>query len=175
MKTPMFLPPRYLHNKKEKTTMDFASTQYARDFFQGQVPTIIRTLKQIAANQEKQIELQQHVLQAIKTPQRVFVCREENSTALYNDAGNINHLFVTTNLGEVISWAQKALCIAKKSDFHPYAPEDESDFYAKIADFKGSSVWVYKNKNDDAKENYGICVDVLDLTQNCQQLRQLFE
>ena len=175
MKTPMFLPPRYLHNKKEKTTMDFASTQYARDFFQGQVPTIIRTLKQIATNQEKQIELQQQVLQAIKTPQRVFVCREENSTALYNDAGNINHLFVTANLGEAISWAQTALCIAKKSEFHPYAPEDESDFYAKIADFKGSSVWVYKNKNDDAKENYGICVDVLDLTQNCQQLRQLFE
>ena len=119
MKTPMFLPPRYLHNKKENTTMDFASTQYARDFFQGQVPTIIRTLKQIAANQETQIELQQQVLQAIKTPQRVFVCREENSTALYNDAGNINHLFVTANLGEAISWAQTALCIAKKATSIP--------------------------------------------------------
>ncbi|MBE6639808.1 MAG: hypothetical protein E7616_10280 [Ruminococcaceae bacterium] len=175
MKTPIFLPLKYQHNKKEKPTMDFASTQYARDFFQGQVPTIIRTLKQIAANQETQIELQQKALRAMETPQRVFVCREENSTALYNDAGNINHLFVTANLGEAISWAQTALCIAKKSEFHPFSPEDERDFYAKIADFKGSSVWVYKDKKEDARENYGICVDVFDLTQNSQQLRQLFE
>jgi len=155
--------------------MDFANTQYARDFFQGQVPTIIRTLKQIAANQETQIELQQRVLKAIETPQRVFVCREENSVALYNDAGNINQLFVTANLGEAISWAQTALCFAKKSEFHPYSPEDERDFYAKIADFKGSSVWVYKSKKEDARENYGICIDVVDLTQSCQQLRHLFE
>ncbi len=115
------------------------------------------------------------MLQAIKTPQLVFVCREENSTALHSDAGNINHLFVTTNPGEVISWAQKALCIAKKSNFYPYTPDDESEFFAKIGDYKGSSVWVYKNENEDAKENYGICVDVFDLTQNSQQLRQLFE
>lgn len=116
MKTPIFLPLKYQHNKKEKPSMDFASTQYARDFFQGQVPTIIRTLKQIAANQETQIELQQKALRAMETPQRVFVCREENSTALYNDAGNINHLFVTANLGKAISWAQTALCIAKKAN-----------------------------------------------------------
>ena len=36
--------------------MSFENTQYARDYFQCQIPTIIRTLKQIAANQEKQIE-----------------------------------------------------------------------------------------------------------------------
>lgn len=155
--------------------MSFENTQYARDYFQCQVPTIIRTLKQIAANQEKQIELQQQALQAIVMPQKVFVCREENSAALYTDAGNINQLFVTTSPGEAISWAQKALCIAKKSDFHPYTPEDEGDFFAKIADFKGSSVWVYKSKKEDARENYGICIDVVDLTQSCQQLRHLFE
>ena len=108
-------------------------------------------------------------------PQKVFVCREENSAALYSDAGNINQLFVTTSPGEAISWAQKALGIAKKSDFHPYTPEDEGDFFAKIADFKGSSVWVYKSKKEDARENYGICIDVVDLTQSCQQLRRLFE
>lgn len=155
--------------------MDFVNTQYARDYFQGQIPTIIRTLKQIASNQEKQIELQQQAIQAITTPQRVFVCREENSAALYHDAGNINHLFVTTSLGEAISWAQKAICIAKKRGYQPYAPQDETDFYAKIGVFKGSSVWVYKNKKEDANENYGICIDVVDLTQNSQQLRQLFE
>ena len=63
----------------------------------------------------------------------------------------------------------------EKSDFHPYTPEDEGDFFAKIADFKGSSVWVYKSKKEDARENYGICIDVVDLTQSCQQLRRLFE
>ena len=52
--------------------MSFENTQYARDYFQCQVPTIIRTLKQIAANQEKQIELQQQALQAIVMPQKVF-------------------------------------------------------------------------------------------------------
>lgn len=155
--------------------MDFVHTQYARDFFQGQVPTIIRTLKLIAANQEKQIELQQQALQMLSTPQRVYICREEISDTLYNSAGKDNHLFVTTNLGEALSWAQTAICIAKKREFHPYTPQDETDFYAKIADFKGSSIWVYKNKKDDVKENYGICIDVVDLTQNSQQLRQLFE
>lgn len=97
MKTPMHLPIRFLHKDKENTAMSFENTQYARDYFQCQVPTIIRTLKQIAANQEKQIELQQQALQAIVMPQKVFVCREENSAALYSDAGNINQLFVTTS------------------------------------------------------------------------------
>lgn len=155
--------------------MDFVHTQYARDFFQGQVPTIIRTLKLIAANQEKQIELQQQALQALSSPHGVFICREEISTALHNTVGNDNHLFVTTNLDEALSWAQKAICIAKEREFHPYTPQDETDFYAKIVDFKGSSVWVYKDIKEDVKENYGICVDVVDLTQNSQQLRQLFE
>ena len=109
--------------------MSFENTQYARDYFQCQIPTIIRTLKQIASNQEKQIELQQQALQAIVAPQKAFVCREENSAALYSDAGNINQLFVTTFPREAISWAQKALCIAQKNDFHPYSPEDESDFF----------------------------------------------
>ena len=88
--------------------MSFENTQYARDYFQCQIPTIIRTLKQIAANQEKQIELQQQALQAIVMPQKVFVCREENSAALYSDAGNINQLFVTTSPGEAISCAQQS-------------------------------------------------------------------
>ena len=38
--------------------MDFASSGYARDFFQGQVPQIIRSLKSIADSQQKLVELQ---------------------------------------------------------------------------------------------------------------------
>ena len=37
--------------------MDFASSGYARDFFQGQVPQIIRSLQSIADSQEKLVAL----------------------------------------------------------------------------------------------------------------------
>lgn len=48
--------------------MDFASSGYARDFFQGQVSQIVRALKQIADGQEKLIELQKQGAKNDKMP-----------------------------------------------------------------------------------------------------------
>lgn len=155
--------------------MGFENTQYAREFFQGQVPTMLKELKRIADNQEKQIELQYKALQANTQEQIVFVCREENSATLYPDAGNINQLFVTASRKEALDWAQRSVENARKNDFHPFSEEDLTSFYANFDQFKGSSVWVYKNRDGDSKENYGIVVNVIDLTQSSQYLRHLFE
>lgn len=48
--------------------MDFASSGYARDFFQGQVPQIIRSLKSIADSQQKLVELQMQQNSSVDKP-----------------------------------------------------------------------------------------------------------
>ena len=95
--------------------MDFASSGYARDFFQGQVPQIIRSLKSIADSQQKLVELQMKQNSSVDKPVdnptlpaeviaegTIYVCYEENSTALYADAGNINHTSLTKKYNSVI-------------------------------------------------------------------------
>ena len=102
--------------------MDFASSGYARDFFQGQVPQIIRSLKSIAASQEKLVELQMQQNSSAANPVEkpavfaegtIYVCYEENSVALYADAGNINHMFVTADENQMREWVSKSLQYAE--------------------------------------------------------------
>ena len=81
--------------------MDFASSGYARDFFQGQVPQIIRSLKSIADSQQKLVELQMQNTssttacesRAASSVATVFVCYEENCAELFDEAGAVNHMF----------------------------------------------------------------------------------
>lgn len=91
--------------------MDFASSGYARDFFQGQVPQIIRSLKSIADSQQKLVELQMQsstsssaaVSTVAKDVGVVYVCYEENCADLFDEAGAVNHMFVTVDADQVLS------------------------------------------------------------------------
>lgn len=64
--------------------MDFADSVYARDFYQGQIPQIVRAIKQIADGQEKLIELQMQGYKNEKMPVKtdekttgiIYVCYE---------------------------------------------------------------------------------------------------
>ena len=82
--------------------MDFASSGYAKDFFQSQVPQIIRSLKSIADSQQKLVELQMQQNSTVDKPidkptvpaevtaeGTIYVCYEENTAALYADAGTL--------------------------------------------------------------------------------------
>lgn len=150
--------------------MGFENTQYARDLFQKQLPSLIREMKRIADNQEKLIELQLKAQENKAPGTTVYACYEENT-----DIGQTARLFVTVSREEAREWGQKALADAKKNDFYPFKDEDETQFFADFEQNKGTSIWVYKSKKEDARENYGICIDIMDVTQSSQQLRQLFE
>lgn len=132
--------------------MDFVDSVYARDFFQQQVPTIINTLKRIADNQEKMIgdqvntakvELPKKVKpeQAFKTEVgKVYVCYEENSTALYADAGNLNHMFVTADVEQARKWATQSIESARAGKYLPIDEEEQKQFFADIGVERSASV-----------------------------------
>lgn len=112
--------------------MDFASSGYARDFFQGQVPQIIRSLKSIANSQQKLVELQMQnstssssaVSTVAKDVGVVYVCYEENCADLFDEAGAVNHMFVTVDADQVLSWAKRSLSRAEENN---YLPVDEGE------------------------------------------------
>ena len=116
--------------------MDFADSVYARDFFQGQIPQIIRSLKSIADSQEKLIELQMQNTtvdkpiekSTVATKGTIYVCYEENSAALYADAGNINHMFVTTDEKQMREWVSRSLQYAEKGNYHPIDEAEREQF-----------------------------------------------
>ena len=167
--------------------MDFASSGYARDFFQGQVPQIIRSLKSIAESQEKLIELQMQQNSSVDKPVdnpavptevtaegTIYVCYEENSAALYADAGNINHMFVTTDEKQMREWVSRSLQYAEKGNYHPIDEAEREQFLSEAGVERIASVWVYFGRKEDAKENYGICVDCFDLSKSAELLESVF-
>ncbi len=167
--------------------MDFADSVYARDFFQHQIPTMINILKRIADNQEKMIGDQVDTVK-VEPPQKanseqavkaevgkVYVCYEENSTALYADAGNLNHMFVTTDVEQARKWATQSIESARAGKYLPIDEEEQEQFFADIGVERSTSVWVYLGRKEDARENYGICVDSFDLSGSTERLVSLFQ
>lgn len=157
--------------------MDFANTVYARNLFEHQLPQLIKSLNRVADNLEK-------AEGTIKSPsvasplslgpaENVFICYEENSVALYPDAGNVNRMFATTDVELAKEWATRSIENAKANGYRPYSEEDYSELTDHIGeDF--ASVWVYRDGNGNARENYGICVDAYSLSQGRERLDQLF-
>ncbi|MBR6051626.1 MAG: hypothetical protein IKP68_10570 [Clostridia bacterium] len=156
--------------------MDFANTVYARNLFEHQLPQLIKSLNRVADNLEK-------AEGTIKSPsasplssepaEKVFICYEENSVALYPDAGNVNRMFATTDVELAKEWATRSIENAKANGYRPYSEEDYSELTDHIGE-EFASVWVYRDGNTDAKENYGICVDTYILAQSRERLDQLF-
>lgn len=162
--------------------MDFASSGYARDFFQGQVPQIIRSLKSIADSQQKLVELQMQSSTGRSDAMSigatgidvVYVCYEENCADLFDEAGAVNHMFVTVDADQVLSWAKKSLSRAEENNYLPVDEGELKQFLDGAGKEQYASVWVYKNQDEYAKQSYGICVDRFDLAKSDELLSSMF-
>ena len=104
---------------------------------------------------------------------QVFICYEENSVALYSEAGNVNRMFATMDIDLAKEWAQRSIENAKANGYRSYSEQDYKDLMEHIGE-EFASVWVYRNGDTGAKENYGICVDTYILAQSRERLDQLF-
>lgn len=162
--------------------MDFASSGYARDFFQGQVPQIIRSLKSIADSQQKLVELQMQGTtntMASESPAApsisiIYVCYEENSAELYGEAGGLNHMFVTDAEEVALDWAKRSLASAEENNYLPISDDEMKQFLSCVGKEQFASVWVYRNQDENAKEHYGICVDRFELSKSKDLLSSMF-
>ena len=162
--------------------MDFANSGYARDFFQGQVPQIIHSLKSIADSQQKLVELQMQGAtnsnarknSAVSGDGIIFVCYEENCAELFDEAGALNHMFVTADANQARDWAKRSLASAEGNNYLPVSDDEMKQFFADVGMEPFASVWVYRNQNENAKENFGICVDSFDLSKTKDLLSSMF-
>ena len=156
--------------------MDFANTVYAKNLFEHQLPQLITSLQRVADGLEKAGNPARVISSSAIRPgaiDTVYVCYEENSVALYPDAGNVNRMFATTDIELAKEWAKRSIENARTNDYLPYADEDYVEFMAGIGQ-EFASVWVYRGGNDEAPENYGICVDAYSLGESKEKLNQLF-
>lgn len=105
----------------------------------------------------------------------IYVCYEENSAALYADTGNINHMFVTTNVNQMREWVSKFLQYAENGKCFPINEWEKEQFLSEIGVERTTSVWVYLGCREDARENCGICVDSFDLSKLSDLLNSFFD
>lgn len=156
--------------------MDFANTVYARNLFEHQLPQLIKSLNRVADNLEKAegtIKFFSASPLSSGPAENVFICYEENSVALYPDAGNFNRMFATTDAELAKEWATRSIENAKANGYRPYSEEDYSELMDHIGE-EFASVWVYRDGNTGSKENYVICVDTYILAQSRERLDQFF-
>ena len=158
--------------------MEFHETMYGKRFFEHQLPSLIRALNRIADNQESALTGKNTVSTSrsntvVNSANNIYVCYEENSVALYSEAGNISKLFVTSNEALAKEWAKRSYEMASGSGYHPI---EEAD-YAELMDHIGdtyASMWVYLGRKENTRENYGICVDCFNLSKSEETLERLF-
>ena len=104
----------------------------------------------------------------------VNVCYEENCADLFDEAGAINHMFVTVDADQVLSWAKKSLSKAEENNYLPVDEGELKQFLNGAGKEQYASVWVYRNQDEFAKESYGICVDRFDLIKSDDLLSAMF-
>lgn len=68
-------------------------------------------------------------------------------------------MYVTADPAQAKKWAELSLANASANSFYPVDDEAENMFNA-IGTEEYACTWVYKNKNESAGENYGICVNM---------------
>ena len=52
--------------------------------------------------------------------------------------------------------------------------DEMKQFISEIGLEQYASVWVYRNQDENAKENYGICVDCFELSKSAELLTSVF-
>lgn len=109
--------------------MEFHETMYGKRFFENQLPSLIRALNRIADNQESALSEKSTVStrrsNTVANPgSKIYVCYEENSVALYSEAGNINKLFVTSDEALAKEWVKRSYEMAAGSGYHPIEEAD---------------------------------------------------
>lgn len=104
----------------------------------------------------------------------VFVCYEENYAELFDEAGAVNHMFVTADAEQAISWTKKSLSKAKENNYLPVDEGELQRFFDDAGKEQYASVWVYRDKSKFAKESYGISVDSFDLSKSKNLLSSMF-
>lgn len=169
-------------SKRRRCKKWILKVQVMRAIFQRQIPQIVCSLKSIADSQEKLIELQMQNTTVAKPAEKptvtakgtIYVCYEENSTALYTDAVNINHMFVTTDEKQMREWVSKSLQYAENDSYHSIDKSEREQFLSEVGDERIASVWVYFGRKEESKENYGICVDCFDLSKSAELLESVF-
>ena len=83
-------------------------------------------------------------------------------------------MFVTADVKQALDWAKRSLSSAEGNNYLPISDDEMSQFLTDVGKEQFASVWVYRNQNENAKENYGICVDSFDLSKTKDLLSSMF-
>ena len=140
---------------------------YGKDFFENKVPEVISELRRIADALEKS-EATPAIVDVVNSntskkgflPKCIFVCYEENSVELYNDAGNVSNMYVTTDPVQAKKWSELSLEKAAANSFYLIDDDETENMFNAICTEDYAFTCVYKNNNESARENYGICVNM---------------
>ena len=140
---------------------------YGKEVFERQIPELIGELHRIgdvlnsslkAKNIAVRRELPTNDAEGNVGVTAVFICYEENSPALYNEAGNVEHLFITKDMEDVLLWLDMAFRNAGKMGFHLIDRDERNKLYAAVETGNSESAWVYRNGDENAEDYYAIKV-----------------
>ncbi len=152
---------------------------YGKEFFESQLPEMIGEMHRIG--DALHLPLNAKNITVRKEPSvtesagdvgasAFFICYEENSPALYNEAGNVEHLFVTKDMEGVLLWLDMAFRNAGKMGFRLIDSDEKNKLYAAVEIGGSESAWVYRNGDENALDYYAIKVRFQTLSANPEEI-----
>ena len=130
-------------------------TMYGKNFFEHQLPALIRAINRLADVDEKR---QAAEPAAVMKSNTVYVCYEENSHELAIEDGAVNELYVASSLDEVYRWVDKQQKNAEQNFYTVLNNEEESEFYKKLCAGSETALGLYHNGDESSRLFYTLTV-----------------
>ena len=133
---------------------------YGKVFFEKQRSELIGELRKMVKAMQTTVEKNSSIAEitnlSIPPLQREDLCVPRGKCCIaFFRSGNINHMYGKTDHDMTVKWAKLALKSARRT----IEKEDEKNLFDMIGTEKYASVWTYRKKDENAKDNYGTCVN----------------
>ncbi len=128
----------------------FHETVRGRNFFEGQLPQLIKSLTRIADNLEKPS-------QGINAS-TVYVCYHENSSELSIENPIVQQMCIAYSLDEVKSIMLDWLEDGESNKYVPLNEYDQMEFFSDIMLGKDTSLPIYYNQDENSDLYYSLTV-----------------
>ncbi len=133
--------------------LSFHETVRGRNFFEGQLPQLIKSLTRIADNLEKPSR-------GINASATVYVCYHENSPEISIENPVVDQMCIAYSLEEVkkivIGWIEEG----KKGEYVPLDEYEQTGFFNDIMLGKNTALTLYHKKDENSRLYYSLTVKV---------------
>lgn len=136
--------------------LQFHETVWGKNFFEFQLPSLIKALTRIADNMER-------TALKVAKPTKVYICYHENSPELSIENPVIDEMTVADSLDGVKKILSDWIDAGKANEYAPLNDSDKVEFFSDIVSGKDTELLLFHKQDGNSRLYYALAVKQSDL------------